>query len=137
MDETCLFCKIGTHEIPSKKVYEDSYAVAFLDIHPVADGHVVVIPKTHAKDIITLPDVEIAHLFTAVKKTTILLKEKLGVCDFTIGINHGSVAGQLVSHIHVHVIPRSSGDGGGSIHSVIKKENQKESVEIIYDKIIA
>ena len=137
MNKDCLFCNIAEGVIPSKKVHETQYAFAFLDINPVADGHTVIVPKNHVSDISVLPDAEIGPLFTAVKEVTMLLKSKLGTDHFTIGINHGEAAGQLVPHLHVHVIPRYQGDGGGSIHSVIKNPKQKESLEVVYNKIIS
>ena len=130
--QNCLFCKIASKEISSEIVYEDDSAVAFLDINPCTPGHTVVIPKAHAGDIIDLKDNSLKSLFLAVKNVVVLLKNKLGreghtmredarvnaVGGFTIGINHGTMAGQLIDHLHVHVIPRYEGDGGGSIHSV-------------------
>jgi len=133
----CIFCKIAAGDIPSQKIYESDQALAFLDIHPLSDGHAVVISKTHAADITELPDAEIGPLFTAVKEVTALLATKLRVGHFTIGINHGEAAGQMVPHLHVHIIPRSPGDGGESLHGVLKKNNTKESVETIHKKIIA
>ena len=74
-------------------------------------------------------------MFSAVKEITGLLQEKLAPRGFTIGINHGRVGGQLVDHLHVHIIPRFEGDGGGSLHSVVKNP-PKESISEIRDKII-
>lgn len=133
----CLFCKIGAQEIPSKEVYESRHAFAFLDINPLSDGHSVVIPKTHAVDITELPDAEIGPLFLAVKEVILLLKSKLDIEHFTIGINHGEVAGQVVPHLHIHIIPRNAQDGGESLHGVIKNSNKKKSLEIIHKKIIS
>ncbi len=131
----CLFCKIASKEIPSELVYEDENSFAFLDIAPMSKGHTVVIPKKHAENMIDLPMEEVGPLFTAVKKVTELLQEKLSPKGFTIGINHGRVGGQLVDHLHIHVIPRYEGDGGGSLHSVVKNP-PKESVSEIRKEIV-
>src|SRR3989344_5310822 len=115
----CLFCRIARHEIPSEVVYEDASALAFLDIHPVAPGHAVVIPKAHAETILDAPDEALGPLFTAVKRTTEMIGRTLAPRGFTIGINHGRAGGQTVDHVHVHIIPRREGDGGASIHAAV------------------
>lgn len=131
----CLFCKIAAKEIPSQVVYEDDHVLAFLDIMPRAPGHTIVIPKIHAPNLLELPDVEVAPLFAAVKKVAELVSRKLGADGITIGINQGRASGQEVDHLHVHVVPRSHGDGGGAIQSVVHNI-PKESVEEIYKKLV-
>lgn len=115
----CLFCSIARKEIPAKIVYEDADTLAFLDIHPRAMGHTIIIPKTHAENIVTADDALTISTFLTVRKIAGILNNTLKPEGFTIGINHGSVSGQTVPHVHVHVIPRYIGDGGGSIHSVV------------------
>lgn len=132
----CLFCKIATEEIPSQKIYGDDFTLAFLDIHPCSPGHTVIIPKAHAENIIDLKSGEVAPLFLAVKLVTEKLQRALSPKGFTIGINHGRLAGQAIDHLHVHVIPRYEGDRGGSIHSVVNFEGS-ESFDIIAKKISA
>ena len=115
----CLFCKIAAKEIPSKVTYEDEHAVAFLDIHPRAEGHTVVIPKYHAATLIDLPNDEAAALVAAVKRVDEKLVAEIKPDGMTIGINQGRAGGQEIDHLHVHLIPRSHGDGGGSIQSIV------------------
>jgi len=132
----CLFCKIANKEIPAQIIYESADATAVLDVNPRAPGHTMILPKVHAENILKLPDDKIEGVFKAVKETTDLLNKKLKPDGFTIGINHGRVSGQIVEHLHIHVIPRWAGDGGGSIHSVV--DNQlKESLEEIVKLIKA
>ncbi|HZX00896.1 MAG TPA: HIT family protein [Candidatus Paceibacterota bacterium] len=131
----CLFCKIVNGEILSEKIYEDEAAFAFLDIHPLSPGHTVLVPKVHAENILDLPEAAVGPLFLAVKKVTATLNLALKPHGFTIGINHGKVSGQAIDHLHIHLIPRFEGDGGGSIHSVVKNPPQ-ESVVAIKEKII-
>jgi histidine triad (HIT) family protein len=133
MDE-CLFCRIAAREIPSKVVYEDSAALAFLDIHPCAPGHTVIIPKVHADTLLALADEDTGPLFLAVKRVTDQLMQGLRPDGFTVGINHGRTAGQAVDHLHIHVIPRWVGDGGGSIHSVVRNA-PKEGPDDLLAKI--
>lgn len=115
----CLFCKISAKEIPAKIVYEDAITLAFLDIHPRSMGHTVIIPKTHTENIITAEEALTTSVFLTTKKIVGMLQHTLSPKGFTIGINHGGISGQTVPHLHVHVIPRYEGDGGGSIHSVV------------------
>jgi len=130
----CIFCKIINKEIDSKIIYEDSQNLAFLDIHPHAPGHTVIIPKKHAKTILELDASEIKDLFMALKNTLEIIQKALNPDGFTIGINHGESAGQAIPHLHIHLIPRFKNDGGGSIHSVVLNK-PKESIEEIYNKI--
>lgn len=131
----CLFCKIAKKEIPADIVYEDEKVVAFLDIHPLAPGHAVIIPKVHAENILDLDSQMIAPVFESVKTLTGVLNKALNPQGFTIGINHGKVSGQAVNHLHVHIIPRFSGDGGKSLHSVVNNP-PKNSLKEIKEKIL-
>ena len=111
-------------------VYEDAYTVAFLDIQPRSPGHTVVVSKHHSATILDLPEKEEDALFRVVKKVTELLNRALQPSGFTIGINHGRISGQTVEHLHVHVMPRYEGDGGGSIHSVVNNPPKEALGEI-------
>lgn len=131
----CLFCKIIKKEIPARIVYESREVLAFLDISPRAPGHTVVIPKTHAEDILALPQEELGDVFTAVQKVTALLLKALSPQGFTIGINHGKASGAEVGHLHIHIMPRWEDDGGGSIQSLVNNPS-KESLDAIKEKIL-
>ncbi|HMB17413.1 MAG TPA: HIT family protein [Candidatus Paceibacterota bacterium] len=115
----CIFCKMIKGDIPAEKVFENDYVIAVMDIHPKAPGHVMVIPKVHASNILDLSDDEIKPLFLAVKKVADMIYNALDPQGFTMGLNHGSVSGQEVDHIHFHIITRFEGDGGGSLHGVV------------------
>jgi len=132
----CIFCKIINKEIGSEIIYEDEKAVGVLDIHPRSPGHVMVLPKFHAENILDLPDSEIEGVFSAVKKITGILKKTFNPDGFTIGINHGKASGQAVDHLHIHIMPRWHGDGGGSIHNVVSSPTE-ESLEETARKIRA
>ncbi len=130
----CLFCKIGNKQIGSQIVYEDDETLAFLDIHPRAPGHTVIIPKSHAESVLDLTEDLVGPTFLTVKKVVGILNKALKPSGFTIGINHGRVSGQVVDHLHIHVIPRFAGDGGSGIHSVVNNP-PKEKLEEIIKKI--
>jgi len=139
MDPDCLFCKIAAKTIPAKIVYEDDHTLAFLDIMPRATGHTMVITKYHAPTLAALPDGEIAPLFDAVKKVSQRIAAALYPDGITIGINQGRASGQEVDHLHVHLIPRWNGDGGGSLQSVVHPSNRsgvpQDSLEDVAKKI--
>lgn len=106
----CVFCKIINGEIPCFKVYESENVLAFLDISQNTTGHTLVIPKKHVESIFDL-DVETGkELFEAVIKTTNILKEKLGFKDVNLLNNNGPLAGQVVNHYHIHILPRYGND---------------------------
>ena len=132
----CLFCKLGSGEIDSFTLYEDSDVRAFLDVNPLTIGHTVVIPKTHVIDIIDLSPELVGPLFSGVKAVTEMLAGALGAENFTIGINHGKMLGHPdIDHMHVHVIPRFEGDGGGDMHSIVKQPPE-EDLSVIDKKIM-
>lgn len=107
----CVFCKIISGEIPSCKVFEDDKTLAFLDIKPVHPGHTLVIPKKHFQNLEEINPQDLADLIQVVKKIGGLLKDKLQIEGYIVISNNDAVAGQVVPHLHFHVIPRRSGDG--------------------------
>lgn len=111
MNSDCLFCKIIAGEIPSTKIYVDDTVLAFLDIHPTNIGHTLVIPKTHYANIYETPDGTLAHMMMVVKKLSVSIKSAVGADGINIEMNNDSVAGQIIFHTHLHIVPRFSGDG--------------------------
>lgn len=107
----CLFCRILAGEIPSRQVYADADAVAFLDVAPFKPGHTLVVPRTHVPD--ALADAGVAAAIApAIAATGRLLLERLGADGLNILSNIGAVAGQSVFHLHVHLVPRYADDPG-------------------------
>lgn len=103
MDE-CIFCKIIAGEIPSKKLYEDEFCLAFYDIQPLAPQHFLVIPKEHlesASEVTADHAVVVGHIFTVIAKLT---KELEFGGGFRVVTNCGADAGQTVQHLHFHVL---------------------------------
>ncbi len=107
----CLFCKIVAGEIPAEKVYEDDTVFAFLDIHPVNIGHTLVIPKAHSTNLYDISDNTLAHMMVVLKKLSIAIKEAVGADGINIEMNNEPVAGQIIFHTHLHIVPRFQGDG--------------------------
>ncbi len=120
----CIFCKILSKQIPNYTVYEDDHTLAFLDIFPCVKGHTVVIPKVHAETLFDVSDSDLSALTVGVKRSMEKIQTVLQPNGFTVGWNHGSAGGQAVPHIHVHIFPRWDKDGGGSMHSIIKKTGE-------------
>ncbi len=106
----CIFCKIIKGEIPSKKIWENENFLAILDVKPVGEGHTLVIPKKHFNNFLDL-DAEISlNYINVLQKTTKILMNKYNATGFNIVLNNGKVAGQLVGHVHFHILPRKEGD---------------------------
>lgn len=120
----CIFCKIIAGQVPNYTVYEDEHVLAFLDVFPCSKGHTVVIPKEHVSNLLELSEELYAHLFQGVRRAAVRVQEVLKPDAMNIGINNGKVAGQAVPHVHWHIIPRYEGDGGGSMHSIVRMKEQ-------------
>jgi histidine triad (HIT) family protein len=129
-----IFTKIISREIPAEIIYEDDNTIAFLDINPTSLGHSLIVPKKESSTIIDTNEETIANLFIAVKKVTLLLKKALNPDGFSIGLNQGLAGGQTIDHIHVHIIPRYQGDGGGNMHSIVQNK-PKESLAKVREMI--
>jgi len=105
----CIFCKIVKGEVPADKVYEDDHSFAFLDISPVTAGHTLVIPKKHYVTIMDMEKEDLDKFMETVQKVSKAI-EKYSEGVNLLQNNH-EVAGQVVPHVHFHVIPRRAGDG--------------------------
>ncbi len=109
MSEDCIFCKIVRKEVPASIVYENEAVLAFLDIRPVSEGHVLVIPKAHYETIFDTPEELLAQVYKIVKKVAEVVKKVVKVDGISIIQQNGRAADQDVFHLHVHVIPRAMG----------------------------
>jgi histidine triad (HIT) family protein len=107
----CIFCKIINNEIPSVKVYEDDSVFAFLDINPLNAGHLLVIPKAHAETIHEISEADFVAVATATHKLAAAVKKALSPDGINLMQLNGKAANQVVPHLHVHIVPRWSGDG--------------------------
>ena len=107
----CIFCKIVSGEIPSVKVYEDDRVLAFMDINPLNDGHLLIIPKAHAATIDEITEADFLAVMSATHKLAAAVKKALSPDGMNLLQLNGKAANQLVPHLHVHIVPRWSGDG--------------------------
>lgn len=123
----CVFCKIIKKEIPADIVYEDEKFLAFLDINPINNGHILLIPKTHYENLYILPDDVLEGIAPLIKKLSVATKQAVKADGINIGMNNDGAAGQVVPHAHFHIIPRFSDDG--LRHWPGKIISQKQSAE--------
>lgn len=107
--EDCIFCKIIDGKIPSAKIYEDDRVIGFLDIMPANKGHCLIVPKKHSETLAEISDDDLYAIIKAAKRVAKALSLSFGA-SFNIVMNNGKEAGQVVSHSHVHIIPRFQKD---------------------------
>ena len=129
----CIFCKIVANEIPSYTVFEDEYTKAFLDIFGATDGHVMVVHKRHEETIVSYTDQEVSQVFTTVKKIATAVENAFETKSLSIGINHGEPEG--VHHMHVHIMPRFEGDGGGIIQQLAGRKPTVKDFALIAERL--
>lgn len=112
-DPNCIFCKIVQKVIPAEIIFEDEVSIAFLDIHPKAPGHALLIPKDHYQWFIDTPDELSAKLFRNAKNIAKDLKEKYSADYIRLGI-----VGTDVPHVHIHLIPQKVGQNKTDLHDI-------------------
>ena len=117
----CLFCKINEETIPSKTLYEDNIVKVIMDINPIRDGHLLIIPKKHVEDFTELKAKTISHLFEVAKKMKEHLYHGLNPDGLTLTINYGIM--QEIKHFHLHLIP------------AYEKPRIIHDLDLIYNKI--
>jgi histidine triad (HIT) family protein len=106
MDRDCIFCKIATGQIPCHKLYEDQRVLAFLDLGPLSHGHTLVIPKHHAVTLGDLPDEDAAAVGAVLPRLGRAVCRATGTQSYNVLQNNGEPAGQVVMHVHFHIIPK-------------------------------
>lgn len=133
--KNCIFCKISSGEIPSKKVYEDSDFIGILDINPSTEGHVLLITKQHFQIMPQIPQDIVGKLGIASKKLANKILKAFASEGATIFIANGFVAGQKAPHFIVHLIPRKENDDVGLIPEI--NDIPKEEYDSIKGKLTA
>ncbi len=111
MIQDCIFCRISSGKIPAEKIYENANFFSIPDANPKIEGHSIVISKKHFSTILDLPTSLGQELIDGIKNTSIKLMKEKNALGFNIINNNFASAGQIVNHIHFHVIPRKDGDG--------------------------
>jgi len=109
-DADCLFCKIIAGEIPCFKLFENDDTLAFMDINPANEGHALVIPKEHARDVYAVSDTAITATVKTAKKIAAAIDKTLNPDGLNLLQCNGPAAAQSVFHFHMHVLPRRKGD---------------------------
>lgn len=109
-DSACIFCKIVAGQIPCHKLYEDDRILAFLDVGPLSAGHALVIPKGHHRTIDQVPPEVAAAMGRIVPSLSKAIMTATGASSWNLLQNNGEAAGQVVPHVHLHIIPRFAGD---------------------------
>ena len=131
MDD-CIFCRIASGRVQSLKVYENDKTLAFMDIAKDVDGHILVIPKKHCKNIPDCGPEMLSAAMQTVKTVSNHLTERCGYDGVNLLNASGESAGQSVSHFHIHIIPRKRDDG---IDAWPGFEGAKEDVQTIFEKV--
>ena len=110
MKENCIFCKMATKEFDSKIIFEDDICIAILDINPMTNGHMLLMPKEHYMMMPMVPDEVLGHIAVISKYLNDLLRGSMKCDDVTVFMANGAAAGQQSQHFMSHIIPRYKGD---------------------------
>lgn len=124
----CLFCKIVKGEIPSYKIYEDKFTYAFLDISNDANGHILVVPKQHSKNIFDTTEENLSHVMKTIKLISNHLINNCGFDGVNILNANDITAEQSVFHLHFHIIPRKKGDDMKVFPNLPKNKQTMEEI---------
>ena len=130
MSEPTIFERIIDGEIPAEIVHETDDVIAFLDANPLALGHTLVVPKEPYGRLRDTPPELSTEVFSVVRELTPAIEDAVDADATTVGINDGPAAGQEIPHLHVHIVPRSEGDGGGPIHAVMGEQLDVQDNEL-------
>ena len=131
--DDCIFCKMVAGQIPCVKVFEDDTVLAFLDIGPISDGHTLVIPKQHFGKLHDCPGELLSRVCSHLGRIAGAVAKAVNSDGYNLLCNNGKAAGQLVRHVHFHIIPRNTGDGVFDRWPSYKYESGK--IETIADLI--
>ena len=117
----CIFCEIAKKNIPSKCIYEDEIITAIMDIKPICDGHIMIIPKDHYETVFDVPKDILNHMYDVAQKLMPVLMKALNEDGMTFSINYGSM--QEIKHLHLHLLPNF-------------KKSPLKTIDEVYDSIM-
>ena len=109
--DDCVFCKMVAGQVPVTRIYEDDVILVFLDIGPLSDGHTLVIPKQHFERLHDCPAELLGQVASRLGKVARAVEAGVKADGYNVLCNNGRAAGQLVDHLHFHIVPRNRGDG--------------------------
>jgi histidine triad (HIT) family protein len=127
MTAACIFCRIASGELPGNVVHRDDRIVAFLDRAPLFLGHTLVVPIAHVPTLDELPTELVQPLFEAVRRLSVAVQRGLGASGSFVAVN--TRISQTVPHVHVHVVPRTEGDGFFSPRPIWKRRSYADDAE--------
>lgn len=132
--DDCVFCKIASGEIPSRKIYEDEDVIAIMDLSPTSRGHSLIIPKEHCTNIYDIEEETAAKVMKVAKKLALKMTTALNCDGFNLLQNNGETAGQTMFHFHMHLIPRYK-DADNDMLKFTSVELTDEEMDAIRDQI--
>ncbi len=121
----CVFCKIRDGQVPSVKIYDDERTFAIMDINPLNEGHVLVIPKAHAATIYEITEDDLGRSAIVAKRIARAVQQELQPDGLNLLQANGAAAFQSVPHFHLHLIPRWNGDGKGFDWKLVKGDPER------------
>ena len=133
MDDTCLFCRIVSGEVPATIVYEDQHAIAFLDHRPLFPGHTLLVPRDHVETLVDLPHALVAPYFEAAQSLARAVEFALNAEGTFVAMNNR--VSQSVPHLHVHIVPRRRKDGLKGFFWPRTKYKDEAEMKVVQRKI--
>ncbi|MEA3224868.1 MAG: HIT family protein [Planctomycetota bacterium] len=132
-EDDCVFCKIVAGEIPATKIYEDEVVLVFLDIGPISNGHTLLIPKQHFEKLHDCPAELLGQISSHLGIIAGAVSAAMGCDGYNLLCNNGRAAGQIVEHLHFHIIPRNTGDG--LLNRWPSDTYEKGKIEVVAEEI--
>ena len=129
-DMNCIFCKIVNDSTFARIIDQNDRAIALLDAFPLSAGHTLIVPKSHYSKVQDMDREYSSDVFNLLWKVSGAVEKAAGVNASTIAIHNGREAGQEVSHVHIHIVPRSLRDGAGPVHSMFKERPKLSPTEL-------
>ena len=129
----CVFCQIANGSVPASVVFQDEETLAFLDHRPLFPGHSLLIPRQHFESLIDVPPSILSHLASNARLLAIAIEKGLGAQGAFVALNNR--VSQSVAHLHIHVVPRTKGDGLKGFFWPRKKYRGPEEMEDTRDKL--